>query len=997
MAAGSPHEARSTQSALPDYRGRFERWHTDHPLGAALATAYGLAAVSVLALVALPLRPGDCDIVDIELVGSNAALDQVLSACSANSGDVIAAVLWDYLFIAIYAVALFGICFIGARRLWAGNVSALALAGAWSAVAAAGLDVVENGALLVGLYLWPEGPDAVLALAQGAALAKFVALLLPLIVATGVLVALARRWFSQKDLDVVTVPRSMKGPETGADAWRLNYAVPQDQAAADGGVGICLSGGGIRSGTFAMGALNALAAARDPAGYRRGLLDEASYLSTVSGGGYFGGAMQMLRHRSAAAGTPISIDEAFSPGSPEVDHVRRHSKYVAEGPGQWLIAVMTLLRNVAFGLGIGLGVLMIAASGLALWYQLTAQWSEAAFGDALQPTAELGSTAPGTGALIAAGLPLLLALLLWLTTNLGDISNRHLRLRMASVALALSAAVAAVVLVLPLLVTWLAEITTVDTGDGTIVRLGSIAALAATATTIWNAVGKRLTSKGTEQLGRVRKALHKAAFATRFLTTVLVVAAILALAAVVFLAALTGALSSLFVDDDWGGLIPAGVAAALILVALVVFDQTRMSLHPFYKKRLATAFAVERRDGSAAQIDYDDVTSISQYGRPISATGKTSDQGLQLIVCAAAHVSGNSMGAPGRRVVPFTFSSDGIGSPRLGYLSPTDLEQRTERTSYRVDLTQMAATALSGAAFASSMGRHSGPFDTILTLTNARLGAWLPNPRYHRRRNDRLTPVLEDRRAAFPRTRRLQYFFKEIVGNYSPDDRFVYVTDGGHYENLGLVELLRRRCTTIYCIDASGDASLAQTLAQAASLAHEELGVRISISGIDLAVTSSSADDADDTDPGAAEGLLEMLEERLAGTDVAEGTITYPPATTGSTKRLSGRLIVGKSRLTDTLDPKNDFAVLTYAVTHPEFPNDSTADQWFDAEQFQAYLSLGQIVGTHMADLAASSSSPAPTPTPGPASSSTTDPGPTPPGLLELRLRWRRAGRRPNP
>ena len=54
-------------------------------------------------------------------------------------------------------------------------------------------------------------------------------------------------------------------------------------------------------------------------------------------------------------------------------------------------------------------------------------------------------------------------------------------------------------------------------------------------------------------------------------------------------------------------------------------------------------------------------------------------------------------------------------------------------------------------------------------------------------------------------------------------------TDGGHYDNLGLVELLRRRCKLIYCIDASGAAlPLADALAGAITLAREELGVEIS-------------------------------------------------------------------------------------------------------------------------------------------------------------------------
>ena len=51
---------------------------------------------------------------------------------------------------------------------------------------------------------------------------------------------------------------------------------------------------------------------------------------------------------------------------------------------------------------------------------------------------------------------------------------------------------------------------------------------------------------------------------------------------------------------------------------------------------------------------------------------------------------------------------------------------------------------------------------------------------------------------------RPRYLLKELLGWNSVNDKYLYVTDGGHYENLGLVELLRRGCTKIYCLDASG-------------------------------------------------------------------------------------------------------------------------------------------------------------------------------------------------
>ena len=116
------------------------------------------------------------------------------------------------------------------------------------------------------------------------------------------------------------------------------------------------------------------------------------------------------------------------------------------------------------------------------------------------------------------------------------------------------------------------------------------------------------------------------------------------------------------------------------------------------------------------------------------------------------------------------------------------------------------------------------------------------------------------------------------------------MSDGGHYENLGLVELLRRRCEIIYCVDESGD-SMASTLAQAALLAWEELGVRITIAGLDLVPHLAS---------GTAPDIIDMrLQERLASKSVVEGTIEYPKID-GLPR--GGRIVVGKAVLTKELD-----------------------------------------------------------------------------------------------
>ncbi len=181
------------------------------------------------------------------------------------------------------------------------------------------------------------------------------------------------------------------------------------------------------------------------------------------------------------------------------------------------------------------------------------------------------------------------------------------------------------------------------------------------------------------------------------------------------------------------------------------------------------------------------------------------------------------------------------------------------------------AVAVSGAAFASAMGQGARWFQILFAISGARLGAWLPNPMFVNEAHKRALAG-DWRYPRLPRTRRLSYLLRELFNIHPHTDRLLQITDGGHYENLGLVELLRRRCSHIYCVDASGDSPpTATTLAQAIALAHDELGVTITLDH-----------DSFDSEPGSGGPIepkdpLSVLNSRLSKTPIITGTITYPP------------------------------------------------------------------------------------------------------------------------
>jgi hypothetical protein len=216
------------------------------------------------------------------------------------------------------------------------------------------------------------------------------------------------------------------------------------------------------------------------------------------------------------------------------------------------------------------------------------------------------------------------------------------------------------------------------------------------------------------------------------------------------------------------------------------------------------------------------------------------------------------------------------------------------------------------------------PERVLFALGNLRLGVWYPNPRYYGRGE---AAGWRDREAFDARWYQLHhprpwYLAKEAVGLHRLRDPWVYVTDGGHYENLGLVELLRRRCTEIYCFDAAGDATdTFGTLSDAMRIARSELDVEI-----DLRPTPMKADKPDD------------VRSKLG---VWPGVVRYrnPDGT-----ETSGWLLVAKLCV-----PRNaPFDIIDLARTLTSFPTHPTADQLYTDQKLEAYRALGSHLGQQL-------------------------------------------------
>jgi len=258
----------------------------------------------------------------------------------------------------------------------------------------------------------------------------------------------------------------------------------------------------------------------------------------------------------------------------------------------------------------------------------------------------------------------------------------------------------------------------------------------------------------------------------------------------------------------------------------------------------------------------------------------------------------------GRNADFFSFSRDFIGSEVTGYVATTDVE----RTARGLDLA--SAMAISGAAASSNMGAETiKPLTPTLALLNIRLGYWLRNPmhlKYWKSWNWW---------ANF-------YIIAEMLGTLNERRTSVYLTDGGHIENLGLYELLKRRCRIIIAIDAEADSELAfgsfNTLVRYARI---DLDIEIDLPWEQIReVNRMIGEEMEET------GNSKMLE----GPHCAIGRITYAD-------RSKGILVYIKSSLTGD---ENDY-VFHYKKRYPAFPHETTLDQMFSEEQFEAYRALG--------------------------------------------------------
>jgi hypothetical protein len=287
---------------------------------------------------------------------------------------------------------------------------------------------------------------------------------------------------------------------------------------------------------------------------------------------------------------------------------------------------------------------------------------------------------------------------------------------------------------------------------------------------------------------------------------------------------------------------------------------------------------------------------------------------FHLINIALNLVSGKKLAYQERMAESFSVTPLHCGNYELGYRDSCQYGDPDRGISIGT------ALAISGAAASPNQGYHSSPaVAALLTAFNVRLGWWLGNPGPA---GDKVFREHEPYPA-------IGTIMKEAVGETDDEYKWVYLSDGGHFENLGLYEMVMRRCRYIFLSDAGCDPDFTfEDLGNAIRKIYIDFGIPIEIE------TTALLPRDDDRKEDEAE----------KGKYFAFGKIHYDVVDGNAEDRAKnrkvpyGQFIYVKPSFYGR-EPRD---IYSYARKSETFPHETTADQFFSESQFESYRRLGR-------------------------------------------------------
>ncbi|MFZ3104127.1 MAG: patatin-like phospholipase family protein [Smithella sp.] len=367
-------------------------------------------------------------------------------------------------------------------------------------------------------------------------------------------------------------------------------------------------------------------------------------------------------------------------------------------------------------------------------------------------------------------------------------------------------------------------------------------------------------------------------------------------------------------------LFPVNVAAILsflvVILALVV-NLNHVSVHRYYRDRLMETFMPDVASILADNYERSHKTEEANAKRlheMCGNEGNTKYSGpYHIINTNVVLASAKRAKFRGRGGDNFIMSPLYCGGNATGWL-------KTEKYMGG-EMTLASAMAISGAAVNPDAGGGGDgitrqPFLSILMgMLNLRLGYWVPNPDPQKSKGMLKPPVPN-------------YFWPglwEIIFRYRLNEKayFLQLTDGGHFENLALYEMIRRRLKLIIVCDGAVDPQYTfSELANAMQKVRTDFGALIIINNEDLKDLTPSQ---------------EINQVKVAKKGFLKAKIVYADNS-------KGRLIYINTTFCEGLSTD----LYGYKREHPSFPEEPTSDQFFNEKQFEAYRELGYHIAWSM-------------------------------------------------
>jgi hypothetical protein len=681
-------------------------------------------------------------------------------------------------------------------------------------------------------------------------------------------------------------------------------------------IGLAFSGGGIRSATVCLGVTQVLA--------EKNILGEVDYLSSVSGGGYFGTFLSSYlgQHKGTDAVRSQSLDELINQTfrrndsgveAPAVRHLRNNSKYLLNG-GPWgkLKIAGLMLSGIAANLSMVLPLALFGA--LAIWFfNFLGFWGGHAL---LEKPIPLGVPASP----VVKSLQFLAVLLLASWMVLLGAQRKAVREPPSSPWLYTRDVCSMVTLVLGVVTLLFVMASGIPVLFGVITALvGVRIKIGRNPFSIFSQDVLLAIASALPFLFGAATAFFRRPWIHQLMVRMFILSGPVFYGSVaLFVALKLGVTTGKAVWPWWVVLLAAVLWAAW---SCRFIDINSLGPHGYYRDRLCECYLAwngkneqnllqatisrfwsgkKQNEENQSQGGPNSAEKVGVRLRlPLSSIAGPSAAPYHLVNTIVNLPASKNKDLRGRNGDFFILSPCFCGSPVCGYAETSLLE----KSDPHVDLG--TAMAISGAAASTNMGwRTLTNVRFLMALLNIRLGYWIPNIR-------RLDQIKANGAG-------LGYFLAEITGRIQEDMKYLNISDGGHIENLGVYELLRRRCKFIICVHGGADLKTEggdlQRLERYASI---DLGIALQYNLLDL-----------EPDPRKLSRAYAILVKIVYPTDEIGWMIYLKPALTGG-------------------EPQY---VLDYRFRNSSFPFDGILNQVFEEEQFEAYRAVGENAALSLFD-----------------------------------------------